>query len=183
MARNFQPLFSYKEQKMEQSNNVYKEYIPRIKACKLLRDLCYSSEDISHHAWRSRSSLLPQGGESVIRQFLAHNDGILSSWVFEVLGLSFRGLSFRDTRSSIASSKTFQCVILYLFFCSSLFPAQNSLSKMRSRLSPLEWHKVTEWRCKLELNTEYSAIKKQLTEAHGGSDLLNDSRFKILMKC
>ena len=23
---------------MEQSNNVYKEYIPRIKACKLLRD-------------------------------------------------------------------------------------------------------------------------------------------------
>ena len=61
MARNFQPLFSYKEQKMEQSNKVYKEYIPRIKACKLLRDLSYSSEDISHHAWRSRSSLLPQG--------------------------------------------------------------------------------------------------------------------------
>ena len=105
------------------------------------------------------------GGESVIRQFLAHNDGILSSC------------------SSIASSKTSQSVILYFFFYSSLFPAQNSLSKMRSRLSPLEWHKVTEWRCKLELNTEYSAIKKQLTEAHGGSDLLNDSRFKILMKC
>ena len=166
MARNFQPLFSYKKQKMEQSNNVYKEHIPRIKACKLLRDLSYSSEDISHHAWRSRSSLLPQGGgESVIRQFLAHNDGILSSC------------------SSIASSKTSQSVILYFFFYSSLFPAQNSLSKMRSRLSPLEWHKVTEWRCKLELNTEYSAIKKQLTEAHGGSDLLNDSRFKILMKC
>ena len=141
MARNFQPLFSYKEQKMEQSNNVYKEYIPRIKACKLLRDLPYSSEDISHHAWRSRSNLLPQGGESVIRQFLAHNGGILSSC------------------SSIASSKTSQSVIVYFFFYSSLFPAQNSLSKMPSRLSPLGWHKVAEWRCKLELNTDIRQLR------------------------
>ena len=128
----------------------------------------YSSEDIWHHAWLSRSNLLPErgGGESVISQFLENNYRIFSSC------------------STIASSKTSQSVILYFFFYSSLFPAQNSLSKLPSRLSPLEWHKVAEWRCKFELNTYiHSAIQKQLTEVHGGSDLFNDSRFKILMKC
>lgn len=169
MARNFQPLFSYKEQKMEQSNNVYKEYIPRVKACKLLRDLSgllfrrYLTPRVA-----SRSNLLPErgGGESVISQFLENNYRIFSSC------------------STIASSKTSQSVILYFFFYSSLFPAQNSLSKLPSRLSPLKWHKVAEWRCKFELNTYiHSAIQKQLTEVHGGSDLFNESRFKILMKC
>ena len=30
---------------------------------------------------------------------------------------------------------------------------------------------------------KYSAFGKHLTEAHSGSDLLNESRFKILKKC
>lgn len=140
MARNFQPLFSYKEQKMEQSNNVYKEYIPRIKAFQLLRDLSYSS-DISQHVWRSRSSLLPEGEGRVIRQVLENNESIFSSC------------------SSIASSKTSQSVILYFFFYSSLFPAQNSLLKLPSRLSPREWHKVAGWRCKLELDTDIRQLR------------------------